>query len=66
MIDRMIAEYGEPMVRALVDTIAEKTEASYIESAEIVLAAWQRSKGAWIAESRTFRRYRQAETIAVQ
>jgi hypothetical protein len=53
----MIAEYSEPFVQSLVETITDKTDKSYIEAAEIVLTAWKRSKGQWVAESKTFRRY---------
>jgi hypothetical protein len=57
MIEAMMSEYNEPFVRSLVETIVENTDKSYIDAAEIVLTAWKRSKGQWMADSKTFRRY---------
>jgi hypothetical protein len=65
MIEDMIAEYNEPLVKALVETIEEKTNVSYIEAAEIVLAAWQRSKGQWLADARSFKRVARDEAMLV-
>ncbi len=44
MIDQMIYEYNEPLVWSLVEKIAENTNKSFIEAADIVIDAWKSSK----------------------
>jgi hypothetical protein len=49
-MDEMIAEYDEPLVMSLVNTIVERTDRSCADAVEIVLDAWQHSKGHSIEE----------------
>ncbi len=63
MIEQMMEAHGEPLVRSLVETIAEHTDKSVIEASEIVLTAWKRSQGQWKAEIKAFRRYREGALI---
>lgn len=44
LIDQMVCEYSEELVRSLIETIVGNTGKSYIEAADIVVTAWQRSK----------------------
>lgn len=44
LVDQMVHEYSEELVRSLIETIVTNTGKSYIEAADIVLMAWQRSK----------------------
>jgi hypothetical protein len=44
LMDQMVHEYDMPLVKALMTTISERTGISCSEAADVVIAAWQRSK----------------------
>jgi hypothetical protein len=50
LMDEMMSEYDQALVHSLVDVIAEGTNKSCIETVEMVLEAWQRSKNHTLAE----------------
>ncbi len=50
LMDEMIREYNEPLVKSLVDSIVENTDKTCAEAVEIVLDAWQHTKGHSIIE----------------
>jgi hypothetical protein len=56
LMDEMIQEYDEPLVTSLVEAIVARTEKSCSEAVEIVLDAWQHSKGHSIEEFSPIRR----------
>jgi N-methylhydantoinase B/oxoprolinase/acetone carboxylase alpha subunit len=52
LLDEMIHEYDEPLVMSLVNTIVEQADKSCSEAVEMVIDAWQHSKGHSIEEFR--------------
>lgn len=44
LMDEMVHEYDMPLIKALMNTISERTGTSCTEAADIIINAWQRSK----------------------
>jgi hypothetical protein len=62
-MNEMIQEYNEPIVKSLVDAIVENADKTCLEAVEIVLDAWQHSKGHSIAEVSKIKPRNEAERL---